>query len=481
MLKKLLFENLGVKQTVFKNTFWLATAEVVSRLLNSILLIYVARVLGATDYGKFTFALAFVSLLVIFSDFGLSSITTRELSREKEKEREFPAIFSLKILLSLGAFALMLSGSFFITPDPIIRKIIWILTIYILMSNLGEIIYAFFRAFQRMEYESWAKILQALVVAGAGFFAILNFPSVENLGYCYLFSSLVILILILVFFHFKISHLKLSWQKSIWQKFLAMSWPVGLGTTLAMTYGTIDSIMMGYFGLITEVGWYNAAYKIINVVLVPAFLISQSFYPVLSEAFKESNERLQRVWNYQMETMILLAIPIVVGGVVLAPRIIGLIYDSSFAPSVFVFQILVAVAGIIFLNRVFVQALIISNQQKKFCLVALLGAVINIILNLILIPKFSLYGAAISALMTFILIFFSLFAVTSKFTSIKPLSAKLFLTFIGAGFSSIPMYFVISQPRIYQRNIFLSILVGATTYAAFIFLYRKIAKRFFIY
>ncbi len=479
MLKKILFENLGVKQTVFKNTFWLTMAEVVSRLLNAILLIYVARVSGATNFGKFTFALTFVSLLVIFSDFGLSSITTREFSREKEKEKEFPAIFSLKILLSLGAFALMLFGSFFITSDPTIQKIIWILAIYILISNFSEIIYAFFRARQRMEYESWVKILKALVVSGVGFFAILNFPSIENLSYCYLFASLVALIFILVFFHFKISPLRISWRKLIWQKFLTMSWPVGLGTIFAMTYRSIDSITMGYFGFITEVGWYNAAYKIINVVLIPAFLISQSFYPVLSEAFKESKERLQRIWNYQMETMILLAIPVVVGGVVLAPRIIVSIYGSSFTPSVFAFRILVAVAGIIFLNRVFVQVLIVSNQQIKFLLTALFGAVINIILNLILIPKFSLYGAAFAALITFLLNFFFFFRFTSKFTSIRPLNAKLFSTFIGAGFSSAPMYFVISCPRIYQLNIFLSILAGATTYAAFLFLYKGIAKHIF--
>src|SRR4030042_970888 len=132
MIINFLFKNLGIRQTVLKNTFWLALAETISRLSKLILIIYVARILGVTDYGKFIFALAFVSLFVIFSDFSLPVITTREVSRGKEKE--YPAILSLKILLSLGALVLILISSFFIAFDPVIRKVIWILGIYILIS-----------------------------------------------------------------------------------------------------------------------------------------------------------------------------------------------------------------------------------------------------------------------------------------------------------------------------------------------------------
>jgi len=79
-----LLHNLGEKQTIAKNTFWLGVAEGITRFLKLFLIIYVARILGATEYGKFTFALAFVSLFAIFSDFGISTITTREIARDKD-------------------------------------------------------------------------------------------------------------------------------------------------------------------------------------------------------------------------------------------------------------------------------------------------------------------------------------------------------------------------------------------------------------
>jgi len=476
-------ENLGIRQTIFKNTLWLAVAEGVTRFLKLILIIYVARILGATEYGKFTFALAFVTLFAIFYDLGLSQITTRELSQKQDKEKEeYPAVVSLKILFGLITLVLIFGGSFFITTDPIIQKTIWILAFYILFVNFSDIVYAFFRARQRMEYESLSKIIQALVVTVVGFLVILNFPSIVNLSYSYLFSSLIALIFILIFFHFKLFPLKISWQKSIWQKFLAMSWPLAIAGMLGTVYSQIDSVMMGYLGQVTQTGWYNAAYKIIGVTLIPSGLIAQGLFPVLSRLFKESAEKLQNIWNYFTEAMVFLAFPIVVGGIVLAPRIIDWIYDPSFFPTgkeaILAFQILIGTAGIIFLATPLIQILIVSNHQNKLFWVTLSGAVVNVALNLILIPKYSLYGAAIATVITYLLIFSILFKFVSKFTSVKIFDLKFLLSLFGVLLASGVMYFFISQPLIYNLNILLSILIGASIYSVAFIILKILVKRF---
>ncbi len=136
-LKKLLLENTGIRQTIFKNTFWLALAEAITGLLRFFLLIYVTRILGATEYGKFTFALSFVSLLAIVSDLGVIDIATREFSRDKNKEKEFSRFLALDVFLSAIALVLMLAGSFLITSDPIIQKTIWVLSFFILPHPLS--------------------------------------------------------------------------------------------------------------------------------------------------------------------------------------------------------------------------------------------------------------------------------------------------------------------------------------------------------
>ena len=476
-LQTYFLENLGVRQTIFKNTFWLAMAEGVTRFLKLILIIYVARILGVTEYGKFNFALAFVALFAIFSDLGLSQITTREFARDNEREKELYSLFSLKILLSLGTLILILIGSFFITPNPVIRTVIWILGIYTILTSFGGIIVAFFQARQKMEYQAMTQILTAILMTAAGFFVIFYFPSVINLSYSYLFAGFTTLIFILIFFHFKVYKLHLDWQKSIWQRFLSMSWPLALVGIFGGISSQADSVMMGYLGQITQTGWYNAAYGIIGITLVPAGLISQSFYPALSKFFHDSKEKLQTVWNYFMDSMIFLAVPIVVGGVALAPRIIDFIYDPTYFPTgketILAFQILLITAGLAFLSSPFSQILVVTNQQKKLFFVTLAGAVINVILNLILIPRYSLYGAALTTVATSVLIFFLLFRFTLKLTPIRPFNLKSLFSFFGAVLATIPMYFLIIQPKIYHLNIFLSILIGAIIYS-FVFLIVKI-------
>jgi len=478
-IKSLLLANIGFRQTIFKNTFWLAVAEAITRLLKLILIIYVARILGVTGYGKFTFALSFVTLFVVFSDFGLHTITTRELSGAREEE--FASLFSLKILLSLGTLILILIGSFFITPEPLIQRLIWILAIFVLSYSFCEILYALLRARQKMEYEAWAKMLQAGLLTVIGFFVILKFPSVENLSYAYLFAGVISLVLILSFFHFRIFPLKFSWQTSVWKKFLLMSWPLGLIGIFGSLNQNFTSVILGYFGKLTQAGWYNAAWKIANVCLVLNILVSQSFFPGLSIAFKQSKEKFQKVWNFYVETVIFLAIPIVVGGITLSPRIINFIYTPEFVPSILALQILIVMVGLSFISSSFFNVLVVANQQKRALRLTAIVVAINIILNLILIPRIDFYGGAIAILIASAIFLPLLFRLILKFTFISPLNKRVLSSIIGAGLSSVLMYFIISRPQIYALNIFLSILIGAGVYLVFFFAYKRLINRHWLY
>lgn len=464
-IKSLFFENKSLRQTIFKNTFWLGIGLGADRLLRLILLVYAARVLGATDYGKFTFALAFLSLIIIFSDFGLDTIVIREFAREKDKQEEFYSIISLKILLSLGAFIVILFSSFFITPDPTIQRIILILGIFSLTESFIDVLGAFFHAHQRMEYQAWTTVLQSLLMTGIGLFLLFKFPSVDNLSYSYLVASIFALIFTLVLFHFKFLPFKICWQKSVWRKFLSMSWPMALVGLFSNIYVNIDSAMMGYWGMLTETGWYNAAYRIVFVVIIPGALISRSFAPVLSKFFKESKEMVQKAWSQQMDLMIMFAIPLMVGGIVLAPRIIYTFYPLDFGPSVLAFQILIIMGGIIFFYRPFTDVMVASNQQKKIFWISLSGAIVNIILNFILIPKYSLYGAAGATVITYILILLLYFMYTAKLSLIIFAQRKSVLTFMIAITSSFLMYLVIKEPIIYNLNIFFSVFLGGLAYS----------------
>jgi len=473
-IKSFFLDNKTLKQTIFKNIFWLAVAEGISRLLEFVLIIYITRILGATEFGKFTFALAFVSMFVILSDFGLSDIATRELSRDKESEKEYLAILSLKIFLSIGTLILMLIASFFITPDPVIQKVIWILAIFILISNFFLIIYAFLRARQRMEYEAGIKIFQALIIFSIVLFILFRFPSIENISRGYLIANLITSIVVLMFFHFYIYPLHFSFDRNIWQKFFRYSWPLGFAAIFSAIFGNIDSVMMGYWGQITETGWYNAAYKIINITILPAGWIAISFYPILSKFVKESKEKLQRVWNYYMELMVILALPLVIGGIVLASKIVDFFYGQSYIPSILAFQILIVMVGLHFLYYPPYLILVALNKQKIFLKIISFGAILNIFLNFILIPHFSLYGAAFTIVITYFSILILLLIFTKNFLSISIFNTKLISGLIMSVLATGGMYFLITQPFLYNLNIPLLTIIGISIYFGLFLLFFKI-------
>lgn len=472
-----LFHNINPRQTVLKNTLWLFIAEGFSRILTLFLLIYIARVFGAEEYGKFTFALSFVYLLSMFSDLGISSVVTRELTQKKEAEKDFSAIVSLKILLLATTGVLTFVGSFFIIASPEIRILIWILAIYNAVNVYFEIFYVFLRARERMEYESLAKLFHAILIVGFGFFVLFHIPSVKNMSFAYLSATFTTLIFLVWFFHRHIYRLQIVFRPKIWKRILSLSWPLALSGLFIVIHNQIDSVMMGFFGQITQTGWYNAAYKIIGITLIPMALISQAFYPVLSKSFAESQERFQRIWNHQMEAMIIIAVPMMTGGIYLARKIIGGVYGAEFLPATLAFQLLVIMGGILFISDPLQKALIVSHQQNKIFWCTLSGTLMNVILNVIIIPRYSLYGAAITAIASGAVIFFLLLFSVIHHTSVNPVNRKLIENVLVVFPSSALMYGIISHPLTNNFRFGFLIFLGAAVYFISLFSLRFWVKK----
>jgi O-antigen/teichoic acid export membrane protein len=472
-LKKLLFQNIGLLQTIIKNTFWLGAAEFITRLLKFVLIVFVARVLGASEYGKFTFALSFVTLFAVFSDLGVGGIMVREFSKDRGQEKEFPSLLSLKLILSFSTFLLILLGAFFITNNPVVRQITVILGGMTAINGLIGLFYGFFVARQRMDYQATVQILQAIFLTGIGFLVLFFAPSIKNLSWSYLLAAGLGLTFALLLFCSRISPLKINFNFNVWSKYLRLSWPLALTGFLGGFYGNIDSVMMGHLKQIAQVGWYNAAFKIIAVVLLPPVLISQSFFPVLNSAFSRSKQGFQKIFNSFFEIMIILGMPIALGGIILAPRIIQAIYGAVYLPAVMSFQILLVMAFISYLSLPFNQYLIIANRQKWLFWISLFGAVIDIILNIILIPRYSLNGAAFATALSMLLATIALFILSQRHLKLQSSrNARIFLMAVLS--SALMGTFLSLVLKFYTLGVIWLILSGGGLYFANILFFYKI-------
>lgn len=462
-IKKYFFKNIGIKQTILKNTFWLILAEASSVFLRLILLIYVARVLGATEYGRFSFAFSFVSILVIFADLGIINAFTREFSRNREKEKIFSAVVTLEIVISLAVLILMLAGSFFITSDLVTRKAIWILSFFILITNFFGIFFAFLRGRQVMQYEALVKVFQTLLMFIFSFSMLWLLNSIIGLSLGFLFANLLTIIVFLFFFHFRFHRIKLTFDKSIFN-LLKISWPLSFGFMASWFYMSISSVFLGYFNLITENGWYSAASKFALIIIMPATFIILSFYPALSNLYAVSKEKLQSVWNFLMQIMIFLAIPILFGGIMLAPEIISFFYGADFLPSIYVSQFLIFVVFLNFLNYPYTLILVASDQQKKNFAIMFFGIIINIILNIVLINMYGLYGASLATIISSFLTLVITITIVRLFSSISAFNIDLLKKTLIAIFSSVLMSVTIYYFSVIISNVILLVLIGILVY-----------------
>jgi len=463
-IKNLLLQNSSVNQTIFKNTFWLSLAELISQALGVVVIIFVARILGATEYGKFSFALALVSMFVILSDLGISTILTREITQDKKSISIYPSIFSLKFFLSLATLILLAIISLFVTEDLEIRKVIWILTVWILLDNFTLPVFAIIRAYEKMEYEAGIKILKSTILATLTLIIIFSTPSIVILSFAYLATGLLGLSAAAFIFHYRIQPFSLKFETSTWLPMLKKSWPITFSSIFALIYVYSDSIMMGYWEQITQTGWYNASYRIIFAALIPVTIIAHSFFPTLSKLFKQSVDQFKKVWQLEIRIMIIIAIPLVTGGIVLSSKIIDFLYGGEYSPSVLAFKILVVMSGLVFLSQPLSSVLIIAHHQKKIFYIAGIGAIVNILLNLILIPKFSLYGAAMATLLTYSLLLILLLLNVHHYIHVQIPYKKILRSSIAVIISTIAMYFIITYNEVYNLNVLITILIGTIIY-----------------
>src|SRR3989344_5132264 len=171
-LKELLFQNRSTKQTVAKNVFWLSFSEVATRFIRGVIVIYAARILGAAEFGVFSYALGLAGLFTIFSDIGIIQILTRELAQKpEERDKYFATAFAIKFVLLIGtALAIALFAPLISIATAI--KLIPLMALLVFFDGLRDFSLAFFRALEKMEVQAFVTLLTNIVVVGAAIMAL---------------------------------------------------------------------------------------------------------------------------------------------------------------------------------------------------------------------------------------------------------------------------------------------------------------------
>jgi len=185
-----------------------------------------------------------------------------------------------------------------------------------------------------------------------------------------------------------------------WAKFLKESYPVGISSLIVFAYYKSDTIMLSIIRSSSDVGIYNAAYKILeSISFFPAMMVGL-ILPLLSKYIFFQKENFEKVSNEMAKVFYIIIIPLIITVLFLAEGIIYLIGGSQFYQAANILRILAFAMAFIFYGTLFMNIMIAGEMQKKMLWVLGFCAIFNIGANLIFIPFYGYYGAAVISAVT---------------------------------------------------------------------------------
>jgi O-antigen/teichoic acid export membrane protein len=175
---------------------------------------------------------------------------------------------------------------------------------------------------------------------------------------------------------------------------LRTSLPMGFSMAMVVVYWNTGSVLLGFLKGNAQVGWYNAAIKIVMVLLVVPLLYNQAMVPSISALFVQSLPRLERLIAESIRLMAFLAVPIMVGGILLARKIIYFLYGTWYDQSAVCLQILFVAVAVIYVMFAMGSLVLYCGREKLYMVAVTTGALVNVGVNLSLIPWIGIKGAA---------------------------------------------------------------------------------------
>lgn len=388
-------------QRIAKNTAALFAAQFVVALLSLVLTIYIARSLGDVIFGKYSFALAFTAIFAVFSDLGYNTLLIREVARDKSQASKYLSnVISVRALLSLIIFALIVITINLMGYPADTKNVVYLFGIYTLVISFSAVFKVTFRAFEKMEYEAGITILAGIIRVSLGLLVLFLGYGLIELAWVFLFSGIFDVLFSFLVCERRFVKPKIELDFDFWKSTIKVALPLGMLSIFGLIYVRTDTIMLSIMEGDAVVGWYNAAYNLVLGFKPIPHLFMNAIFPLMASYYVSSKDSLRIVYEKSFKYLFILGLPLAVGITLLADKIIIILYGEQFYPSIIALRILAWDVLIVFLYFCLAFILVSIDKQNQMAVIAGCAALMNIILNLFLIPSFSYVGAAVATIIT---------------------------------------------------------------------------------
>ncbi len=432
--------RLGI--TVAKHTAIQTIGRVLSLLIALLTFPVLTRYFGPEQYGYLATATSFLYIFNMLSGLGVFDMVSRELPLSSDKNRFFGEVVGFKLILSLAG-GLLAMGTVWLTSAPSIVKIaVTIGAFAFSFQSFIALFAAFFQVRLDTKYLAIGDVTNKLMI---GVMALLTWFFSLSLGFFMVGYVLGIGFNMLYLWTKARQQLpfRIQFNARSWPRLWKLSWPFFTINIITFIYFRADTLLLSVFKTPFDVGIYGAAYKLLEVFISFPGLFTNLMTPLFTRMIaKKETERFTSVFQQSIHALSLVVFPMIFFTVSTAPFIIVFTAGEEFRAAAPILRILIVATGVIFFANLASAGVAAVNQQKAMVRYSAAAAIGACILYLILIPRFSYFGAAFATLAveTFVLAAM-LKLVGQKIPLILPVSHG-FRVMCSAAIASIPLVFM---------------------------------------
>ncbi len=460
---------MNTHRRITANFLSLLFSEFASKIIQLLVFVYLARTLGKGDFGIFSFGLAFGLLAAILADFGLNSLLTRDISRNRKNAGKYLSNAVLvKIFLGLATVLLAYIVLELMGYDRESKLVAYIMLAFAILQTFTEIYSSIFRAFERMHYDGFIKVLRMVILSTMAFYSLKSNVSLIAASVLFPITELMVLMAVIWLAYAKFVKISFGFDFDFSKNLLRESSFFCLSIALAGLFLYIDWIMISKFSSSSEVGIYAAASNIALALLAIPMMYGNAVYPVISRLYLSSKGDLRFLYERSFKYMLLIGIAVSAGIYATSNKIIGIFYGKEYLASSIVLSIIGWHLCLRFANIMSGFTLSAMDRQRSRVLSQGVAVASKIALNFILIPIYGIIGAAFATLIAEVIFFISYNFFVAKY-GIKINVIKPFIKpAIAALIMIIAIYFV--------ENFLIAVIVGIFAYAVSLFALRTIDR-----
>jgi len=408
MLSKFKFQTLSKFKSrsglraIIANTGWLFADRILRMGASLVIGVWVARYLGVQQYGLFNYALAFVSLFSPIFTLGLDDVVVRHLVRQSsDKEEILGTTFWLKLLGGIASVLLAVSTMFFLGDDETLK--IWLVAILGMAGifRAADTIEIWFQSQVQSKYTVIAKNAAFLLNSGIKIALILTKAPLLAFAWVTLAEYAMSAIGLLIVYQAKGSSLWLwRWSFSAAKTLLKESLPLIFSGFAILIFMKIDQVMLGQMIGNSEVGIYSAAVRVSEIwYFIPGAIVS-SVAPAIYAAKEKSESLYYQRLGQLLSLMTCISLAIALPMSFLSNKIIMVMFGSGYAEAGPILAVHIWTSLFVFMGLATSPWFIAESLNHVSLGKTLFGAILNIVLNLFLIPKYAGFGAAIATIIS---------------------------------------------------------------------------------